>query len=53
MCENWEYENLAKRLKKEAIVEMKHAEKLIEHILFLEWEFRRCSGPRKSRLEQR
>ncbi len=36
MCENWEYENLAKRLKKEAIVEMKHAEKLIEHILFLD-----------------
>lgn len=36
MCENWKYESLAKRLKIESIMEMKHAEKLIEHILFLE-----------------
>lgn len=36
MCENWKYENLAKYLKKVSIVEMKHAERLIEHILFLE-----------------
>ena len=36
MCQNWEYNNLAKYLKKLSIVEMKHAEKLIEHILFLE-----------------
>jgi bacterioferritin len=36
MCENWKYENLSKRLKKESIMEMKHAEKLIEHILFLD-----------------
>jgi bacterioferritin len=36
MCQNWKYDNLAKHLKKVSIVEMKHAEKLIEHILFLE-----------------
>jgi bacterioferritin len=36
MCQNWEYNRLAKHLKKVSIVEMKHAEKLIEHILFLE-----------------
>jgi bacterioferritin len=36
MCENWEYERLAKYLKKLSIGEMKHAEKLIEHILFLD-----------------
>jgi len=36
MCENWKYDNLAKHLKKVSIMEMKHAEKLIEHILFLE-----------------
>src|ERR1039458_4158502 len=36
MCENWKYENLSKHLKKVSIVEMKHAERLIEHILFLE-----------------
>jgi bacterioferritin len=36
MCENWEYEKLAKATKKVSIVEMKHAEKLIERILFLE-----------------
>jgi bacterioferritin len=36
MCENWEYEKLAKYIKKLSIVEMKHAEKLIERILFLD-----------------
>jgi len=36
MCQNWEYNNLSSHLKKVSIVEMKHAEKLIEHILFLE-----------------
>ncbi|MDR3792870.1 MAG: bacterioferritin [Terracidiphilus sp.] len=36
MCQNWKYERLGKYLKKVSIVEMKHAEKLIEHILFLE-----------------
>jgi len=36
MCQNWKYDNLSKYLKKLSIVEMKHAEKLIEHILFLE-----------------
>ena len=36
MRENWKYVNLAKYTKKLSIVEMKHAEKLIERILFLE-----------------
>lgn len=36
MCENWKYERLAKRLRAEAIDEMKHAEVLIERILFLD-----------------
>jgi bacterioferritin len=36
MCENWGYERLSKHIKKEAINEMGHAEKLIERILFLE-----------------
>ena len=36
MCENWKYEALAKRIKKESIDEMKHAERLIERILFLD-----------------
>jgi bacterioferritin len=36
MCENWKYDLLSKHLKKLSIVEMKHAERLIEHILFLE-----------------
>ena len=35
MCENWKYEKLAKIVKKLAIVEMKHAERLIERILLL------------------
>lgn len=36
MCENWGYKALAGLTKKRAIEEMKHAEKLIERILFLE-----------------
>jgi bacterioferritin len=36
MCENWQYEKRAKATKKLSIVEMKHAEKLIERILFLD-----------------
>ncbi len=36
MCDNWGYEKLHKAIEKEAIDEMKHAEKLIARILFLE-----------------
>lgn len=36
MCENWGYEKLHKEIKKHAIDEMKHAEEIIEHILYLE-----------------
>ena len=36
MCENWGYKALAGLTQKRAIEEMKHAEKLIERILFLE-----------------
>ena len=36
MCENWRYGGLAEPIKKRAIVEMKHAEQLIERILFLD-----------------
>jgi bacterioferritin len=36
MCENWGYEKLAKHTRKESIEEMHHAEKLMEHILFLD-----------------
>jgi bacterioferritin len=36
MCENWGYEKLGKTIQKRAIEEMKHAEKLIGRILFLE-----------------
>ena len=36
MSEDWGYEKLHKHFEKRAIVEMKHAEKLIERILFLE-----------------
>ncbi|MBF0467010.1 MAG: bacterioferritin [Nitrospirae bacterium] len=36
MCSNWDYERLHKRVEKRAIDEMKHAEKLIARILFLE-----------------
>ncbi len=36
MCDNWGYEKLHKAAEKRAIDEMKHAEKLIGRILFLE-----------------
>lgn len=36
MCENWGYKRLGDFIKKQAIGEMKHAEVLIERILFLE-----------------
>jgi bacterioferritin len=36
MCENWGYERLSDLIKKQAVGEMKHAEVLIERILFLE-----------------
>jgi bacterioferritin len=36
MCENWGYDKLSAYIRKESIDEMKHAEMLIERILFLE-----------------
>jgi bacterioferritin len=36
MCANWGYQHLHKAIEKRAIDEMKHAEKLISRILFLE-----------------
>ena len=36
MCENWGYEKLSKYIKKQSIDEMKHAEILMERILFLD-----------------
>jgi len=36
MCANWGYERLHKAIEKRAIDEMKHAEKLIGRIIFLE-----------------
>ena len=36
MCANWGYERLHKTVEKRAIEEMKHAEKLIARILFLD-----------------
>jgi bacterioferritin len=36
MCENWKYERLAKYIKKQSIDEMKHAEAIMERILFLD-----------------
>ena len=36
ICENWGYEKLGGVIQKRAIEEMKHAEKLIARILFLE-----------------
>jgi bacterioferritin len=35
MCANWRYDKLHEKAEKRAIDEMKHAEKLIERILFL------------------
>jgi len=36
MCENWHYGRLADFIRKQSIGEMKHAEELIERILFLD-----------------
>jgi bacterioferritin len=36
MCSNWGYERLHKEIERRAITEMKHAEKHIERIIFLE-----------------
>jgi bacterioferritin len=36
MCANWGYMKLHEQIEKRAIMEMRHAEKLIERILFLE-----------------
>jgi bacterioferritin len=36
MCKNWGYQKLAKKHYDESLGEMKHAEKLIDRILFLE-----------------
>ena len=36
MCENWGYERLWKKVREESIGEMRHADELIERILYLE-----------------
>ena len=36
MCENWGYERMSKKIRKESIEEMVHAEKCIERILYLD-----------------
>ena len=36
MCRNWGYERLAHKIHAESIDEMKHADKLIERVLFLD-----------------
>lgn len=36
MCENWGYQKLGRYIKKQSIGEMKHAEALMERVLFLE-----------------
>jgi bacterioferritin len=36
MCRNWRYERLAKHSREESIEEMKHAQELIERILYLD-----------------
>lgn len=36
MCHNWRYERLAKHSRQESIEEMKHAEQIIDRILYLE-----------------
>src|SRR5581483_10507540 len=36
MCENWGYHRISEMIKKQSIGEMKHAEELIERILFLD-----------------
>jgi len=36
MCENWGYERLWKKIREESLGEMKHADQLVERILYLE-----------------
>ena len=36
ICENWGYERLWKKLREESLGEMKHADSLVERILFLD-----------------
>jgi bacterioferritin len=36
MCKNWGYDHLAKKIYEESIDEMKHADKFIERVLFLD-----------------
>jgi bacterioferritin len=36
MCENWKYDRLSSYIRKQSIDEMKHAEALIERLLFLD-----------------
>src|SRR5256884_3884151 len=36
MCENWGYERLWKKVREESIGEMRHADRLIARILYLE-----------------
>src|SRR6185295_12300447 len=36
MCENWHYSRIGDYIKKQSIDEMKHAETLIERLLFLD-----------------
>ena len=36
MCENWGYERLWKKIREESIGEMRHADRLIERILYLD-----------------
>jgi len=36
MCQNWGYKHLAKRVRDESFGEMRHADQLVERILFLE-----------------
>jgi bacterioferritin len=36
LCENWGYERLWKKVREESLEEMKHADELIERILYLE-----------------
>ncbi|MEN3009396.1 MAG: bacterioferritin [Candidatus Bipolaricaulaceae bacterium] len=38
LCENWGYKKLAEAIEKRALVEMRHWEKLVQRIIFLEGE---------------